>query len=58
MPIEIKEMHLNIKVNNSGPATHDGPKHKRRETGKQEAKVLVEEYYEAVLGLINNKKER
>jgi hypothetical protein len=60
MPIEIKEMHINIKVNygNAANAPMPASKNMKQQQTKDDQKKMLDEYYDAVMEVINNKNQR
>ncbi len=58
MPIEIKEMHINIKVNYTNETSPVSNAAQQREDEKAEQKEILDEYYESIMEVINNKNER
>ena len=58
MPVEIKELQINVTVNQPGAATPAESAQGGKATGGEDSKNLVNQCIEQVMEIINNKKER
>lgn len=58
MPVEIRELQINVTVNQQHQQAPPADSREDRPAGDQERKSLVDQCIEQVLDIINNKKER
>jgi len=58
MPVEIKELQINVTVNQPGAASPAESAQAGKAGGGEDAKNLVNQCIEQVMEIINNKKER
>lgn len=57
MPLEIKELHIRVTVNQPQPET-DSPPVAQKSEGKPDDQALIQQCVEQVLEIFNNKTER
>ena len=59
MPVEIRELQINVTVNQQGPGASAAPAGgASHEGGDDEKKAIINQCIEQVLEIFNNKKER
>lgn len=58
MPVEIRELQINVTVNQQHQQAPPADSREGQPAGDQERKSLVNQCIEQVLDIINNKKER
>jgi hypothetical protein len=58
MPVEIRELQINVTVNQQNAAGTPPPAEGNAAGGEQDKKNLINQCIEQVMDIINNKKER